>query len=103
MLRCVLTSDCSRDATNVYDHKSERPSCNAQTFMPEAESPAPLGTVGAYFLIIEERDSRRFDLPDAGQLVIGREERSGVNMILIQHRAIFGSMRSDDFPFGRTA
>lgn len=59
-----------------------------QTFMPEAESPAPLGTVGAYFLIIEERDSRRFDLPDAGQLVIGREERSGVNMILIQHRAI---------------
>lgn len=56
--------------------------------MPEVESPSSLGTVGAYFLIIEERASRKFDLPDAGQLVIGREERPGIDTILIQHRAI---------------
>ena len=56
--------------------------------MPDGESSASPETCGAYFLIIEERASRKFDLPDAGQLVIGREERPGGNTILIQHRAI---------------
>lgn len=56
--------------------------------MPENEASASLGCASAYLLIIEERAARRFDLPESGQLLIGREERAGVDTILIQHRAI---------------
>lgn len=59
-----------------------------ETFLPENES-APVSQRGsAYFLIIEERTARRFELPDSGQLIIGREERAGTDVILIPHPSI---------------
>lgn len=59
-----------------------------QTFMPDNEASAALGCASPYLLIIEERAARRFDLPESGQLLIGREERAGADTILIQHRSI---------------
>lgn len=58
------------------------------TFQPDREAATPSNHGSAYFLIIEERAARRFELPESGQLTIGREERPGVETILIQHASI---------------
>ena len=54
-----------------------------QTLHSEKESAVATNAGRAYLLIIEERAARRFDLPESGQLVIGREN-VGAETILIQ-------------------
>jgi len=58
-----------------------------QTLQPEKAAAVATDAGSAYFLIIEERAARRFDLPESGQLVIGRESVSA-ETILIQHPSI---------------